>query len=371
MSTSLQSSHLNNVMEGKKQQQQPQQHSRHNSYDGMLPPHRPSTAKYSHFDQTDDDDYESMPSRGLPERQHVSIKQQHHQHAIKQQQSPIKRSSSFNMKPQEMSSPARASGTPKMQNKFGKTYSAPAHGPRIQKSASSSCFKQMSRVVDDDDDYDNEFYINDDDDLNPNQFTPDGSDDEQKYSLTNAVNDPPITNTRYNKTFLMRCEQSKKAASGVAGAKALGVMACPNTPEMPRRNLAERASTRDRASMPRDSSLSRLQDKKPLSAGSTPTAKANAGGKVTSKYLDISKYKSERGGNFLKRDESKIYMGREVKKSSSSACLQNFQRDLARASGRSSGGNGSRPSSASNKKKEGESNAFLKVYSCSNFCLSF
>lgn len=346
MSTSLQSNHLNQAMDARKQQQQ---HSRHNSYDGMLPPHRPSTAKYSQFDQTDDDDYESMPSRGLPERQHVSTKQQN---AMKQQQSsPIKRSSSFNLKPQDVPKP---SGTPKLHNKFVKTYSAPTHGTRIQKSASSSCFKQqMSRVPDDDDDYDNEFYINDDDDLNPNQFTPsDGSEEEQKYSLTNTANDPPITNTRYNKTFLMRCEQSKKAASGGAGAKGFGVMACPNTPELPRRNLAERSSTRDRASLPRDSSLSRLQDKKPLSAGSTPTSKATAGGRVTSKYLDISKYKASQGNNFLKRDETKSYMGREVKKSSSSACLQNFQRDLARASTRSSGGAGSRPSSASNKKKE-------------------
>lgn len=213
----------------------------------------------------------------------------------------------------------------------------------------------MTRVVDDDDDdYDNEFYINDDDDLNPNQLTSEGSDDEQKYTTT----DPPISNTRYNKTFLMRCEQSKKAAAaggGIAGVKALGVVACPNTPEMPRRNLAERSSGRDRMSMPRDSSLSRLQEKKPLSAGATPTSKASAtpaGGKVTSKYLDISKYKADRGNNFLKRDESKSYLNREVKKSSSSACLQNFQRDLARASSRSSGGAGSRPSSASNKKKE-------------------
>jgi hypothetical protein len=355
MSTSLQSNHLNHVMEVKKQQlqhQQQQQHSRNNSYDGMLPPHQ--ATKYSQFDQTDDDDYESMPSRGLPERQHVSIKQQHKQ---QQQNSPIKRSSSFNVKPQHevAASPGRTSGTPKMHNKFVKTFSAPSHGSRIQKSASSSCFKQMTRV--DDDDYDNEFYINDDDNLNPNQFTPsDGSDEEQKYSLPTNSSDPPITNTRFNKTFLMRCEQSKKAAAGGGAAKALGVVACPNTPELPRRNLAERASTRERASMPRDSSLSRLMEKKPLSAGATPTTKASTGGgKVTSKYLDISKYKSERGTNFLKRDESKSYLNREVKKSSSSACLQNFQRDLARASNRSSGGGGSRPSSASNnKKKEGK-----------------
>lgn len=332
----------------KTMQQQQQQHSRHNSYDGMLPPHRPSNAKYSQFDQTDDDEYESMPSRGLPERQQVSTKQPHSGAGKQQHQadSSIKRSSSFSMK-QDASSPGRVTGTPKLHNKFNKAVSAPAHGSRIQKSASSSCFKQMASA---DDDYDNEFYINVDDDLNPNQLTSDGSDDDQRYSLTN---DPPITNTRYNKTFLMRCEQNKKAAGGGAVMKALGVVACPNTPELPRRSLAERSSIRDRTSVPRDSSLSRLQDKKPLSAGSTPTAKAAASGaKVTSKYLDISKYKTG-GNNFLKRDESKNYLSREVKKSSSSACLQNFQRDLARASGRSTGG-GSRPSSGTNKKKEGE-----------------
>lgn len=338
MSTSLQSNNINHAMHQ-------QQHSRNNSYDGMLPPHRPSAAKYSHFDQTDDD-YESMPSRALPDnRQNLSIKQQHG--IVKhQQQSPIKRSSSFSLKPHEVALPARPSGTPKMHNKFVKSYTAPSQGSRIQKSASSSCFKQMTSSVDDDD---NEFFINDDDDLNPNQLTSDDSDEEQRYSLGNA-HDPPITNTRYNKTFLMRCEQSKKAASG-AGGKALGVVACPNTPELPRRNL----SARDRMSMPRDSSLSRLQERKPLSAGATPTAKANAGGKVTSKYLDISKYKADRGNNFLKRDESKSYLNREVKKSSSSACLQNFQRDVNRASNRSSNGaGGSRPSSGNRQKKDSE-----------------
>lgn len=380
-------------------QQLQQQHLRHNSYDGMLPPsQRPTNnnmKQYSHFDQTDDDDYESMPSRGatnttnaLPERQqqqqqHVSIKQQHQQNVIKHHHhnnnnnvnqqpyssSPIKRSSSFNLKAHETRA---SSGTPKMHNKFMKAISAPTSGLKIQKSASSSCFKQITNPVDDDDDYENEFYINDDDDLNPNQFTPsDESEEEQKYSLT-LVNEPPISNTRYNKTFLMRCEQSKSKVLP-SGFKQLGVVACPNTPEMPRRDATARASMRDRASMPRDSSLGRILDKKPHSAGAlmttsstTPSAvakqqqqqqqQASNSGRVTSKYLDISKYKSERGNNFLKRDESKSYLNREVKKSSSSACLQNFQRDLARSSTRSSGGGtNSRPSSATTsaaKKKE-------------------
>lgn len=382
MSTSLQSNHHlsnNNHYEMKSQPKQ-QQHSRHNSYDGMLSsaaPQRTTNLKYSHFDQTDDDDYESMPSRNnaLPERPHVaSIKHS----AIKQQQqqqhtsSPIKRSSSFNTKPHDNSSPARAhSGTPKLHNKFTKAVSAPTTG-RIQKSASSSCFKQAVR----DDEY--EFYINVDDDLNPNnQFTPSDSDDEenQKFSLT-MVNEPqPISNTRYNKTFLMRCEQSKNKQSGLnLGGKPLGVIACPNTPEMPRRDMAARTSMRERASMPRDSSLNRIADKKPLSAGaaassSKATASGGSGsGRVTSKYLDISKYKSEKGNNFLKRDESKSYLNREVKKSSSSACLQSFQRDVARASSRSQGGANSRPSSATTtKKKDGKvfrcARAMAKIYS--------
>jgi hypothetical protein len=366
MSTSLQSNHLsnNNHYEVKSQPKHQQQHLRHNSYDGMLTsaaaPQRTTNSKYSHFDQTDDDDYESMPSRNnaLPERHQVaSIKHS----AIKQQQhtsSPIKRSSSFNTKPQDNSSPGRAhSGTPKLHNKFTKTVSAPTSG-RIQKSASSSCFKQAVR----DDEY--EFYINDDDDLDPNnQFTPSDSGDEenQKFSMT-MVNEPqPISNTRYNKTFLMRCEQSKNKQSG-GGVKPLGVMACPNTPEMPRRDMAARTSMRERASMPRDSSLNRIVDRKPLSAGaasasSKATAASGGGGsgRVTSKYLDISKYKPDKGNNFLKRDESKSYLNREVKKSSSSACLQSFQRDVARASNRSQSGANSRPSSATtSKKKDGK-----------------
>ncbi|KAG5685054.1 hypothetical protein PVAND_014256 [Polypedilum vanderplanki] len=379
LSTSLQANQLNNYLindnlksqKHTPKQQQQQQHSRHNSYDGILPSsqHRVNNnLKYSQFDQTDDD-YESMSSRGamLSERQHVSIKQQHQDNIGKQQQhqaSPIKRSSSFSTKAHEISARGVSSGTPKMQNKFiVKTSSAPtsSHGMRIQKSASSSCFKQITNALDDADDYENEFYINDDDNLNPNQFTPsDESEEEQKYSLTSS-NDKPMTNTRINKTFLMRCEQSKNK---VGGKQLIGVIACPNTPELPRRDVAARASMRDRASMPRDSSLGRVLDKKPLSAGSSIN-KSNINNninssRVTSKYLDISKYKPEKGNNFLKRDESKSYLNREVKKSSSSACLQNFQRDLTRASNRSTGGSGgsnSRPSSATASKKKDVKNA--------------
>lgn len=369
VSTSLQTNHhLAQAIANEKQQQSP-----YNSYEGM--PQRNS--KFSlQFDQTDDDDeYESMPRRTRPlsERPHQSIKQQQHSKQQQQQQqhkaSPIKRSSSFNMRPTEISSPVRATTAPQHKvnnNQFAKPFSAPPNGSRIQKSASSSCFgnKQVTRQSADDEDYESEFYINDDDDLNPNQFTPsDCSEDEQKLSLPS---DTAPLQTRYvNKTFLMRCEQTKKAtnATNTGGLKAIGAVACPNTPEMPRRNVAERTSARDRSSMHRDLSLSRLQEKKAtLSTNSTPTAKATtvnaaaaaASTKVTSKYLDISKYKSDKGGNFLKRDESKNYLNREVKKSSSSACLQSFQRDNTRTSQRSSSSRPSSATTASGKKKEGE-----------------
>ena len=343
MSSSLQSHVFHQQLNDSRNKQQ--QHSRHNSYDGMPP--KSGTTKYSHhhnqFDQTttDDDDYESFV---LPKHTQLSIKQQKQQQQ-QQQQSPIKRSSSFNVKAaHDIPSPRRP---PKMQPKYtAKPVSAPtsaAHN-RIQKSASATSFRKM---LNDDD----EFYINDDDDLNANQFSgSDFSDDDKKY-------EPPISNTRFNKTFLMRLEQAKNKAAGKQP------MACPNTPEMPRRDNNARASFRDRASMPRDSSLNRLQkDMKPLSANSSimsPNAQKN---RVTPKYLDISKYKPERGNNFLKRDESKSYLQKnEVKKSSSSICIQNavnFQRvDVGRASSRSSGGAGggilSRPTSAGNKKKEG------------------
>jgi hypothetical protein len=356
MSTSLQTNHLAQAMAIEKQQ-----HSRHNSYEGM----RGNSSKFAmQFDQTDDDDeYESMPQnrvRGLSERPHLSIKQQHNLNK-QMQSSPIKRSSSFNVKPMEISSPAR-----KVSNNNMKTFSVTStNGNRIQKSASSSCFKQISRNNnDDDDDYENEFYINDDDNLHhPNQFSPSecSEEEQQKLSLNETTTTTPL-NTRYvNKTFLMRCEQNKKAAVG--GLKAVGAVACPNTPEMPRRNVSERLSGRDRSSVPRDTSLNRVMEKKlPLSTNSTPTAKSSltttttstGSGRVTSKYLDISKYKSDRSNNFLKRDESKNYLNREVKKSSSSACLQSFQRDTTRTSQRSAS---SRPSSATtvgSKKKDGE-----------------
>ena len=347
-------------------------HQRHNSYEGMssLPP-RPT--KYSHqiFDQINhghhhDDESVDMeentnrciPNRGAPSTKHVvsnyekEFERKHtndKSYAVKQQSSPIKRSTSFSQKP--MNSPAHSSAS-KMPAKIKN---------HIQKSASSSSFKKMITKYEDDDD-DSQFYINNDDDLNPlNQL----SDSEYSDEVA-ATHEPPISNTRYNKTFLMRVEQSKaKAANG--GVKQPGVMACPNTPELPRRT-----SFRERTSMPRDSSLSRMKkelligtNKKQSLTGSVSTPNsATKERRISSKYLDISKYKTDRGTGFLKKDDTKTYLGREVKKSSSSICIQNaamaspapvaqFQRvDTTRVSSRSTKSAGSRPTS-SNKKDIG------------------
>lgn len=405
MSLSLNADNLNQILFDYEKR-----HTRHNSYEGMssLPPKPPylNHQQQQQIDQTplhiDDDDcvnsreynkYEvakRLPKqkdyRDLVEfntnnnnnnKKSVKPKTSGAANAASKvtQNSPIKRSSSFNTKslaPQI--SPMR--GTPKMSNKFPQKSQN-----HIQKSISSTSFKKMflkqeefGNDIDYDDDSNDdeniEFFINVDDDLNPNydcEFSNSDFSDEEPVVNAKVAAEPPISNTRYNKTFLMRVEQSKKAGGGVKGA---GVMACPNTPELPRRDLnVARTSFRDRTSMPRDSSLNRMKNvianatKKNTLTGSNScpqSAQNKDRQKVLPKYLDISKYKTDKGQTFLKKDETKSYLAREVKKSSSSACLQNaasssvnFQRDAARTSSRSIKSAGSRPNS-STKKDPGE-----------------
>uniref|UniRef100_A0A336LRZ3 CSON001823 protein n=1 Tax=Culicoides sonorensis TaxID=179676 RepID=A0A336LRZ3_CULSO len=263
---------------------------------------------------------------------------------LKAYPSPIKRSSSFSVKNQvEQKLPT----TPRLQQR-SQQYQR-SNNP-IQKSASSTSFKTMMRYEDDD----CEFYINNNDNLNPD---PD-------YSSNSSVDDSnekePITNTRYNKAFLMRVEQSKKAIAGPPQTKT-GQVACPNTPQMARRDAKIRLSMRDRTSMPRDSSLNRLKEdvsslasaKKRLneqnnimsrSAGSN--ALSTPSGKVLPKYLDISKYKSPQGQgqNFLKKDETKSYLNKtEVKRTPSSASVIGTRNEMARTSIRSVKSAGSKP----------------------------
>lgn len=272
---------------------------------------------------------------------------------LKAYASPIKRSSSFSVKAQ---AEQRQPVTPRMQQRSLN----PRHTNAIQKSASSTSFKTMMRYEDDD----CEFYINNKDNLNPDPDYSSNSDE--------SLEKEPITNTKYNKAFLMRVEKSKKViassvpTTGQQGTKQ-GVVACPNTPQMLRRDNTTRLSMRDRTSMPRDSSLSRLKEnianssltKKRMnevaankdimsrSAGSpSAMSQTNASGKVLPKYLDISKYKAPQGQgqHFLKKDESKSYLVKtEVKRSPSSASVLGTRNDAARTSVRSVKSAGSKP----------------------------
>uniref|UniRef100_A0A182S8B6 Uncharacterized protein n=1 Tax=Anopheles maculatus TaxID=74869 RepID=A0A182S8B6_9DIPT len=336
----------------------------------------------------------------------VQKTQPHQQQQQQQQQhltSPIKRSSSFSVKPNVMkpATPTMSTKTGGLTGVNGRTVTG---GSRIQKSASSTSFKKMAAGALDsgvqpqqyhhhsvqpphhrhqlvmDPNYPDELmlYINDGDDDGLQMRDRRQQDDYSSNSLTDeddAVDDlddedldvngarlekEPLTNTRYyNKTFLMRMEQNKKLAGGGGGGSGVvagggsagsakqtgGAAACPNTPELPRRAVQMRGFGRDRASMPRDSSLNRMkqdlnlrksstgremlmggkgqQQQSTQSINSTTSSAVGSGGKVQPKYLDISKYKSSNAANFLKKDESKSYLLRQegVRKSPSSASV--------------------------------------------------
>lgn len=260
--------------------------------------------------------------------------------------SPIRRSSSF-CNQNNRNSIAGASGggikilsqqnANKKSGHRGRTNMTPN---ALQKSISSSSFKQyMTSPIsmrnhnnyNVDADENARFYINDED-LNPNDYNLlYSSDDSEDINTANAVPEPPISNTRYNKAFLMRMEQNKQIA---AGGK--GVVACPNTPEMPRRAVNTRSPFTSRASVPRDSSLSRMKQdlpnlvttKKSLAQSlskdsSNSTGSSSFQQRVLPKYMDISKYKPSQGQNFLKRDESRstLINRNEIRKSPSASGL--------------------------------------------------
>ncbi|XP_037043844.1 uncharacterized protein LOC119079869 isoform X3 [Bradysia coprophila] len=232
--------------------------------------------------------------------------------------SQIKRSSSFSTKQLVRPSSGVKTLTPKLAPKTSIS--------SLQKSASSNSFKNMASKYEDN--LNNEFYLNDEDDLDPNIYSSDSelSDMDNEKEL--------ITNTRYNKAFLIRLEQNKQKASAV---QKQGSLACPNTPEMPRRgDIRARTSLRDRQSMPRDSSISRMKQEIPaLSATkkALTTKDKEPGKKVVPKYLDISKYKPSQGNTFLKRDESKSTLVNKEIKRSASAFLN--KSDVGRSSIRS------------------------------------
>lgn len=164
----------------------------------------------------------------------------------------------------------------------------------------------------------------------------------------------PLSNTKYNKTFMIRMQQNKMKAMGYSAGEG-GVMACPNTPEMPRRAVGGRTNTRDRCSMPRDSSLNRMKleldsrNVMPARQTNLTASKPEINRSVQPKYLDISKYKSPQSQNFLRRDESRSTLqGKEIRKSPSASLALN-RNDPSRVSNRSiKSAGGARPTGKPN-----------------------
>lgn len=273
-------------------------------------------------------------------------------------------------------SPMRRSTSFSMQKRNNNNFPSPKTQPKsnsIMKSASSSSFKKLSLAattlgsvnvhdVDDDDDDDDDYsssdkyYAHDTSDINSNEYAndrdamnymsdsmvdrSDGYEDSMShyYSRPHAA-ETQVSQTRYNKAFMIR-KQFAANGSGPPSSSAIPA-ACPNTPEMPRRNVTQRASFHDRKSVPRDSSLSRIKQdlpnfktmKKSLAesgASVAPSLASSAAStksqnKVLPKYLDISKYKtnSAQGQTFLRRDESRstLVNRMEIRKSPSAIGL--------------------------------------------------
>ncbi|XP_017468581.1 PREDICTED: uncharacterized protein LOC108360698 isoform X1 [Rhagoletis zephyria] len=315
------------------------------------------------------------------------------------QESPLRRSSSFSAKLATTQRAARP--------QFSNIYTPPAarhnyslvsggdgqsatavavsNSSIMKKSASSNNFRQAIG------DYDENFqyYINDEDDIGEEYYSSGAEEIEEEYDdaehyyqhdddmqaaagNTSAV---PLSNTRLNKALLMRIERSKQRVSGGGFSSgsgkpssapvsklqqqqggSCGVMACPNTPELPRRGIrnAPRSAgaATARQSVPRDTSLSRLASQVPNSlasakkqllqtAAAVPSAAKLTNQRVQPKYLDISKYKPVQGNNFLRKNESKSTLktstlaGDVMKRSPSSSSMGLSRADPTRTSNRS------------------------------------
>lgn len=304
MSSSYNDEGLNTILNSK------QNHTRHNSYEDKT--------NHRTIDQTFAPQITMRNNISSTNKQQVATNKTNIDTSTRTPTNQIKRSSSFSTKQLVRPSSSIKTFTPKLAPKTSNS--------SLQKSASSNSFKNMASKFEDN--LNNEFYLNDEDDLDPNIYTSDSelSDMDNEKEL--------ITNTRYNKAFLIRLEQNKQKASAV---QKQGSLACPNTPEMPRRgDPRARTTLRERQSMPRDSSISRIkQDMPALSATKKAlTAKDKEPiKKVVPKYLDISKYKPSQGNTFLKRDESKSTLVNKEIKRSASAFLN--KSDVGRSSIRS------------------------------------
>lgn len=344
------------------------QHTRHNSYEGHLRPlsmtgsidqitklpHKSLLQQQQKQQPLNISSPTSTSSSSSSTKQQLPYKQlqqyRHDNNRPKSTPTQIKRSSSFSTKPfvRSTASPTVSkTHTPKIQTKA-------LSKPALQKSASSASFKGISSSSVK---YENEIYLNDNDDLYADATY--SSESEISDVGTDTTTEKEIiTNTRYNKAFLIRLEQNKQKASGGGGGGGAGgnsttlkqgVSACPNTPELPRRGdyRTARASLRDRASMPRDSSINRMKQDIPninltkkVLGGTVPGSVIASNSKdkdkkVLPKYLDISKYKPSQGNTFLKRDESKsTLINKEIKRSSSALGALN-KSDVGRSSVRS------------------------------------
>lgn len=288
--------------------------------------------------------------------------------------SPIRRSSSFCNK---NVLPAKATTLTASKKPINRR--VVATGNSLQKSASSSSFKKLAASAAYPQQYASEnesYFINGNDNLHPNEllYSSDESDevnsgtaDSGRFDCERQASEPPISHTRYNKAFLMRMEQNKQIAN--SGSK--GVIACPNTPELPRRASNQRASFRDPTSMPRDSSLSRMKQdlpnlqstKKALTQAMSKDSSSSASSvkqRVLPKYMDISKYKPVQGQSFLKRDESKstLINRNEIRKSPSAIGLS--KTDPMRSSGRVKSA-GAKPSTPISSKGTGSFNLHLLI----------
>lgn len=275
--------------------------------------------------------------------------------------SPIRRSSSFCNRNIANILPAKATTPTASKKPMNRRITMTTGNNSLQKSASSSSFKKLaiaaaaaptSSMYPHYGQNENEtYFINGRDNLHTNRdeliYSSDESDDANsttgqsgRYDSDRQSSDPPISHTRYNKAFLMRMEQNKQIASGNKG-----VVACPNTPELPRRAINQRASFRDPTSMPRDSSLSRMKQdipnlqitKKALTQAASKDSSSSSSSvkqRILPKYMDISKYKPIQGQSFLKRDESKstLINRTEIRKSPSAIGLS--KGDPTRVSGR-------------------------------------
>lgn len=231
-----------------------------------------------------------------------------------------------------------------------KSYKKPINRPNsrispLQKSASNSSIKHLSTAVLHHQQHKmkhNEIlHINDIDNLyatcDETLFLSDESNDMKspstevrKHQNDRQKSEPPISNTRYNKAFLIRMEQNRQTNN-----ENKGVQACPNTPELSRRAFNLK-SLRDPKSVPRDSSLSRMKQALPnlqttkktltqvVSKDSSSSTTCSAKQRILPKYMDISKYKPAQGQSFLKRDESKstLINRNEIRKSPSATHLR-------------------------------------------------